>query len=293
MIKSMTGYGRGAQHNERHLFEIEVKSVNNRYNDFIIKLPKQLKASEEPIKKILKQKIKRGRVEVYVNYSRIGESDISLKLDIDLAKQYFSILSQLKSEFLPESEITLDLLAKYPDVILADKREDDEEELVQLMEKTLDEAIEELVSMRENEGRELFDDLMKRIQYIAGILDDIFSQTQNAHLIYKNKLRERIAVLLDDIVEIDESKLANEVAYYADKSNITEEIVRFRSHIVQFNNIMQEEEPVGRKLDFLIQEMNREVNTIGSKVQDFDITNQVIEIKSELEKIREQVQNIE
>lgn len=293
MIKSMTGYGRGQSHNDKHLFEIEVKSVNNRYNDFIIKLPKQLKASEEPIKKLLKNKIKRGRVEVYVNYSRIGESDIALKLDMDLARQYYNLLNELKENLVENADITLELITKYPDVIVADRREDDEEELTFLMEETLNIAIDQLVLMREYEGKELFEDITTRMVYIANIIEEIAEQTKNAMVIYKTKLRERINLLLDDSMELDEAKLANEIAYYADKSNITEEIVRFRSHIVQFHNILTDAEPVGRKLDFLIQEMNREVNTIGSKVQDFDITSQVIEIKSELEKIREQVQNIE
>jgi len=293
MIKSMTGFGRGESLTRDYNLVVEMKSVNNRYSDIILKAPKALKAFEESAKKIIKSKINRGRVEVFVTYNYTGESDIEIKTDIDLANQYKLVLEDLSSKLEIENKINLDLIAKYPDVIVSEKKEENIEALEVLFLEATKIAVNKMHDMREIEGKELYQDLVQRKYIIETLLEKIELYVPDIVIQHKIKLETRIKEMLGAEVELDESKLLNEVAYFADKSNITEEIVRLKSHLCQLESILKDDEAVGRKLDFLIQEMNRETNTMGSKVQDLKVTNLVIEVKSELEKIREQVQNIE
>ncbi|MCT4660383.1 MAG: YicC family protein [Tissierellales bacterium] len=293
MAKSMTGFGRAELAEAPYNLVIEMKSVNNRYNDIIIKLPKALKSLEEVAKKLIKEDIKRGRVEVFVNYEQDEAVGLEFKPNLEIAKKYYAAIEKIAQELELEEKPNLDMIINYPDLISVEKEEANAEILEKLFLKGISNATKELVAMREQEGEALCQDLIARKRILEDYLEQIIGRTPELVLEHKKKLKERIEELLSDESNFDESKFANEVAYFADKSNITEEIVRLRSHFDQLESILLEEGSIGRKLDFLIQEMNREINTIGSKVQDLEVTTCVIEIKSELEKIREQVQNIE
>ncbi|KPU28281.1 hypothetical protein TR13x_02800 [Caloranaerobacter sp. TR13] len=293
MIKSMTGFGRGESRDNIRHFIVEIKSVNHRYNDIIIKMPKHLNYIEDRIRKHIKSKISRGRVEVYINLEYIDESGIKVQVDLPLAKSYKEAVEILNENLYIKDKITIDLIAKFPDVIRVEKKEDDEDEVWNCLKNGLEEALNKLIEMRIREGQELAKDIRLRAKNIVDIVKTIETRSPEVVLEYKNKLRNRIEELLGESYELDESRLANEVAFFADKGNIDEEIVRLYSHVNQLISTLDVDVPVGRKLDFLIQEMNREANTIGSKASDIVITNKVVELKSEIEKIREQIQNIE
>lgn len=292
MIKSMTGYGRGESSDENRSFVVEMKSVNHRYNDIIIKMSKKLSSFEERIRNLIKSRLKRGRVEVYISFEKSNNEDIVIEPNLNVIEQYYNALFSVKKQLNLKDDINLALLMSFPDAIEIKNNEEDEEAIWMTLEPALNEALNSLLQMRRTEGIKLADDIKKRSNKIYEIVKKI---EERSHLIikeYKHKLYDRIKELMEEI-EIDENRLALELAIYADKSNITEEIVRLYSHLEQLNSILSESGVVGRKLDFLIQEMNREINTIGSKSSNIEISNNVIEIKSELEKIREQVQNIE
>lgn len=293
MIKSMTGFGRGeSRDNVRH-FVVEIKSVNHRYNDIIIKMPKHLNYIEDRVRKHIKSRISRGRVEVYINLEYIEDSAAKVQVDLPLAKSYKEAVENLNEKLYINDKITIDLIAKFPDVIRVEKKEDDEDEVWDCLKNALEEALDKLIEMRIREGQELAKDVRLRSKNIIDIVKTIEARSPEVVLEYRNKLKNRIEELLEDSYELDESRLANEVAFFADKSNIDEEIVRLYSHVNQLVSTLDTDVPVGRRLDFLIQEMNREANTIGSKASDIVITNKVVELKSEIEKIREQIQNIE
>lgn len=293
MIKSMTGFGRGESRDNIRHFVVEIKSVNHRYNDIIIKMPKHLNYIEDRIRKHIRSKISRGRVEVYINLEYIDDSGIQVQVDLPLAKSYKEAVETLNEKLCIKDKITIDLIAKFPDVIRVEKREDDEDEVWNCLKTGLEEALNKLLEMRIREGQELAKDIRLRAENIIGIVKAIEARSPEVVLEYKNKLKSRIEELLGDSYELDESRVANEVAFFADKSNIDEEIVRLYSHVNQLISTLDADVPVGRRLDFLIQEMNREANTIGSKASDIVITNKVVELKSEIEKVREQIQNIE
>ncbi|WP_026893919.1 YicC/YloC family endoribonuclease [Clostridiisalibacter paucivorans] len=293
MVKSMTGFGRGENSDDFRQFIIEIKSVNHRYNDVIIKMPKHLSYLEENIKKLIKEKVNRGRVEVYIHLTNLEDRGVEVKPDIYLAKSYIKALGELCEECNIEKNLSLKMLSSFPDVLKIEKKDEDEDEIWMCLKPAVEKAINNLYIMRAKEGKELAHDIIDRSNIIEKTVKGIENRASGVVLEYKNKLKNRIEELLEDAYELDETRLANEVAYFADKSNITEEIVRLFSHINQLKKTINADMPVGRKLDFLVQEMNREVNTIGSKVGDLEITNSVVEIKSELEKIREQIQNIE
>ncbi|MBS4536118.1 YicC family protein [Clostridium sp. D2Q-14] len=293
MIKSMTGFGRGENDDGIRKFTVEIKSVNHRYNDVIVRMPKHFSYLEENIKNRIKEKIKRGRVEVYINLENLQTSNLDVKVDMDLAKSYKNALELLNKELYLNTLVTLDQIIKYPDVINVEKEKDEEDVIWNVLSIALNQALENLYNMRIKEGKKLAEDIIKRSEYIESLVKEIEKKSPIVVEEYKEKLEDRIKSILDESVEIDDMKLANEVAYFADKSSITEEIVRLYSHIEQLINTLESKDSVGRKLDFIVQEMNREANTMGSKVGDIEITNNVVEIKSELEKIREQIQNIE
>ncbi|WP_425448980.1 YicC/YloC family endoribonuclease [Dethiothermospora halolimnae] len=293
MIRSMTGFGRGENRDDKRQFTVEIKSLNHRYNDIIVRMPKHLNYLEEKIKKLVKSKIKRGRIEIYINLDYIGEGSVDVKVDLPLAKAYRESLEALSNELKIMDHISMELISTFPDILKVEKSEEDEEKVWTCLKLSIEEALEKMIEMRVSEGKELSQDIKTRGAEIQKIIKDIEARSTKVIEEYKDKLTNRIDELLDDKYEIDEGRLANEVAIFADKSNINEELVRLYSHINQLNKILESEGSVGRKLDFLVQEMNREANTIGAKSSDVSITNCVVDIKSELEKIREQVQNIE
>jgi uncharacterized protein (TIGR00255 family) len=292
MVNSMTGYGRGCADKDGRSFITEVKSVNNRYLDVSIKLPRQINALEDSVKKLVSSKISRGKVDIYISQDKFSDEDIEIRIDEQLAKAYFNTFKLIKDNFEVRDDISVSLLAKSPDVISINKKEEDLEEVWIVLKESIDNALNMFVDMRLKEGLKLSKDIQDRCEIIYNNVIEIESRASSIVEEYRQKISIRIAEYLKE-VEVDQSKLLNEVAFFADRSNITEELVRLKSHLIQMKDALNSKEPVGRKLDFIIQEMNRETNTIGSKSNDLSITNLVVDIKCELEKIREQVQNIE
>ncbi|KNF08732.1 hypothetical protein CLPU_5c00390 [Gottschalkia purinilytica] len=293
MVKSMTGFGRGESSDGIRNFSVEIKSINHRYNDIIIKMPKHINYLEEEIKRVIKKKITRGRVELYISLEYIADSNMEVKVNLPLAMSYKKAMESLCNELNLDNNIGIELITKFPDILKTEKREENEDEVWLCLKQAVDESLNQLMIMRQVEGEELVKNIKEKVTTIENLVKEVQTRAPQVVIEHKEKLWNRINELLEEKYEIDESKLANEVAYFADKYGIDEEIVRLYSHINQLLRTLESDEPVGRKLDFLVQEMNREANTIGSKVGDIDITNSVVEIKSELEKIREQIQNIE
>ena len=293
MIKSMTGYGRAETILKGKKTVAEIKSLNHRYLEVSLRLPPTLASLEMEIKKKIAKVFSRGKIEVSIRMDYNGSPDkiTGLDLNIPLIRSYYSLLCRIKQELNMKDEITLAMMAAFRDAFAAPE-EDDIAAVWQLLEVVLDEAVVALTVMREKEGDVLCRDLRDRAATVARLLDVVGNRGPQALTAYQKRLRERIRELRGDM-EIDESRLMQEIAIMAEKSDIMEEIVRLRSHIDQFNDMLQSDQAVGRKVDFLIQEMGREVNTIGSKSGDAEISRHVIEIKSELARIREQVQNIE
>lgn len=294
MIKSMTGFGRGEHSDEKRIITVEIKSVNHRYSEVYVRIPRRYGFAEEPIRNKIKERIKRGKIDVTVNAESLTEDDVAVKLNVPAARQYFSNLREIQKNFDVQGDITLEMLASMPDVLKAVPDVDDEEAVLAAIFKALELSIENFDDMRQTEGEKLAEDILKRGNIIEDhlkVIEDVAPQLAG---IYAQKLKERIDELTNKNIEMPEDRIAVETAIFADKSNITEEIVRLKSHIKQLKEIMSSNgEPVGKKLDFLVQEFNRETNTIGSKANDLKITNTMLEMKSEIEKIREQVQNIE
>ncbi len=293
MIKSMTGYGKGEYENELYRFTVEIKSVNHRYNDISVKMPRHISYLEDSVKKAIKEKISRGKVDVYINLEYVNESAIDVKVDIPLALSYKNALEELRAELNIEDSIRLNNILGMNEVVKTERKNIDENLVADCLMKSLAKAIEYITEMRGKEGEELKKDMLIKLDNIESFLEVIEERSPSVAVEYRDKLRDRIDELLDNSISIDEERLSSEVVIFADKSSIDEEIVRLKSHIKQFISILEEEDSVGRKLDFLIQEFNREINTIGSKANDIIISKNVVELKAELEKIREQVQNIE
>lgn len=293
MIKSMTGFGRGEFSNELYNFRVEIKAVNHRYNDIIVKMPRHISYFEENVKKIIKKEISRGKIDVFINLDYINESAIEIKVDVPLAKSYKSALEGLSAELNLEDNVRLFNILGLSEVIKTERKELDEDTVWTCLKEALSIALKDIMGMKIVEGEELKNDMVSKLNRIESIVLEIEKRSPLVVLEYKDKLKERINELLDKEINIDEDRITSEVVIFADKSNINEEIVRLKSHVKQFLSILDEKDSVGRKLDFLIQEMNREINTIGSKANDMLISQNVVEIKSELEKIREQVQNVE
>lgn len=293
MTYSMTGFGRGESENKQYKIVIEIKSVNHRYNDIIIKMPKKLNILEEKMKAKIKNYVNRGRVEVFVNFEESEADNFVITPNYTVLDQYVSALEAIKDRYMVVDDMGVSLLARYPDALKVEFEEADEDLIWTLMESALTGALENLKVMRQVEGVKLKEDTISRVTVIRGIVKEIEKLAPDIVATHKEKMLERIKDLLDGTIEVDEQRIAMEIAVFSDKTNITEEIVRLESHFEQLVNILDESKPVGRKLDFLIQEINREVNTIGSKSPDIDISNYVVDMKSEVEKIREQIQNIE
>ncbi|MFR9069587.1 MAG: YicC/YloC family endoribonuclease [Paraclostridium sp.] len=293
MAISMTGFGRGEYKNDNYHFTVECRTINHKYVDINIRLPRKISFLEDKIRNVVKEYVKRGRVDLYIKLDLIGSEDVNLKFDEKLASEYVNILNNIKSTFNLQDDITVMNIAKFPDIIKSEEKEEDEDLLWSMLKVALDDCLVKLKDMRKEEGIKLSNDIDMRCDLLKEYIEQIENYSYNVVNEYKEKLNNRIAEILDNPSLVDENRLAQEVAIYADKCSITEEIVRFKSHILQLKKTIHKDESIGRKIDFLIQEMNRETNTIGSKSSDLNITNLVVEIKSELEKIREQIQNVE
>lgn len=292
MIRSMTGYGRGENEWEGKAFTVEIRSVNHRFCEVVIRLPKSYLALEDMIRKIITEQVSRGRLDVFVTVESHGSKNRSVQVDKELAMAYYNALEELRETIGIEGNPGIIDLARLPDVIVLEEQSDDLEELWPTLDLALHQALESLVNMRVSEGARLHKDLLMRVARLEEYTDTIAGRAPSVVVEYREKLQARLKELAAD-VEIDQSRLAAEIAIFADKSNISEEIVRLRSHFQELKKTMELDEAVGRKLDFLVQELNREYNTIGSKSNDLEISSLVIKAKSEVEKIREQVQNIE
>ena len=291
MIKSMTGFGRGNYENDGRIYSIEIKSVNHKYTDINVRIPRFLNSMEDKIRKKISSAISRGKVDVFVNFENYSNKGTKIRINKDLAKEYISELKKLSEETGVRFDISVIDVSKLPEILKIEDIDDDELIARELM-QALDEAIENFIKMREIEGEKLVQDIEKRIYLIREKVNEITDFSGNIVEEYMKKLEIRVNELLKPGT-VDENRLMQEIVIFSDKSSIEEELTRLRSHISQFLTLIKKESPIGKKLDFLIQEMNREINTIGSKANCLEITNRVIEIKTEIENIREQIQNIE
>ena len=291
MIKSMTGYGKANLEKNSRKYIIEIKSVNHRYMDISIKMPRALSYLEEIIKNEISKNIKRGKVDVFITFENNSIEGREIKINTELAKGYIKELRKLAKEENILSDIQVNDIARYPDVLTIQDSQDDEEIKHEILE-VVGKATENLVSMRKTEGEKIAKDLKERLELIQNKVNEVSKLSTGLIEEYVVKLEERVKQILKD-QEIDKARLAQEVVIYADRCSIEEEITRLNSHIAQFNKLLNSDEAVGKKLDFIIQEMNRETNTIGSKANSLEITNSVIDMKTEIENLREQVQNIE
>jgi len=292
MVHSMTGFGRGRSQGDGKEFLVEIKTVNHRYCDLYIKIPRQISFLEDKIRERVGKVISRGKADIYVSFDDFSEESKSILIDEGLVKAYIRSMELLRDKYELKDDITVSLIAKFPEVIKVEKAEQDEEELWELLSKALDDALKTLIDMRKAEGEGLKADLVERTFLIENIINEISIRCPEIVKEYKYRLENRIKELLGQQV-VDENRMMMEIAIFADRCNIDEELVRLKSHVCQFRDTLEMDVPIGRKLDFLVQEMNREANTIGSKANDLFVSKKVIEIKSELEKIREQTQNIE
>jgi len=292
MIKSMTGYGRGEWQGEHKRIEAEIRSFNHRYLDVSIRLPRKLNPLEGQVRNLLKQRVSRGRLEVSVQLEDTSAGEQKLELDLSLARDIHLALKSLKETLGLPGEIRLETLANFRDLFVRKEMEVDLEKEWTSLQTALENALTNLEQMRQNEGLNLKSDFLNRLKTVEDLARQIAAQSPLSLKAGRDRLAERVAELSGG-VEVDPSRLAQEVAFLAERSDITEELVRLRSHLNQFREMLARPEPMGRKMEFLLQEFNREANTIGSKANDAGISHLTVEIKSELEKMREQVQNVE
>jgi len=293
MLKSMTGFGRCEIAQVERKITVEIKAVNHRYCDITIKLPKKLNFFEAAIRNLLKQYIGRGKIDIYITYEDYTENNVCVKYNPELAKEYLTNLRRMGEEFGISNDVSVSTLARFPDVFTLEEQTIDEAQLWELVEEAVRGAAVRFVETRIAEGENLKKDLLNKLDFMLELVDFIEERSPKVVTEYRNKLYAKVSELLGD-TKLDESILATEITIYADKICVDEETVRLRSHIQNMKSILENDnDNVGRKLDFIAQEMNREANTILSKSGDLDITNKAIDLKTEIEKIREQVQNIE
>jgi uncharacterized protein (TIGR00255 family) len=292
MANSMTGFGRGDASGNGYHFTIELKSVNHRFLEVVVRLPKIFGVFEDRIRKIIRQNVTRGRIEVYLNTTETQEKKRLVKVDKDLALSYDKTLKELAEVLDTAYQPDVFRLASLPEVLVIEEPEIDLESIWEVCSQALALAIDGFMAMRRIEGRKLSEDILSRLNLLSAEIEKITARSDQVVIDYQKRLKERIQILIGEAVA-DEARIANEVAVFAERSSITEELVRLDSHLMQSRLAFDNEEALGRKLDFMIQEMNREINTIGSKANDLVISQIVVIIKSELEKVREQIQNIE
>lgn len=293
MIRSMTGFGYGEVSNDKNQkVTVEMKSVNHRYCDISLKLPKKLAMFEANIRNIMKEYASRGKIDIYVSYEDLSETAVSLHYNQAMAEEYMQVFKKMQEDFNIETKITAEALAKYPEVVTIEEVQQDEEVWWELLEAALRQAAEKFVETRTIEGANLKRDLLGKLDQMAA--DVAFIEERSPQIIaeYRSKLEEKVKEFLEDST-IEENRIAAEVTLYADKIAVDEEIVRLQSHISSMTDVLESDESIGRKLDFMAQEMNREANTILSKSSDVDLADHAIELKTNVEKVREQIQNIE
>ena len=292
MIRSMTGFGRCEVAKGERKITVEMKSVNHRYLDVSIKMPKKLNFFEAAIRSELKNYIERGKVDIFITYEDLTESNVCVKYNKELAAEYMKYLTQMAEDFSLDNDIRVSTLSRYPEVFSMEEQTVDEEELWKLLAEAIRGAAEKFVETRIKEGENLRDDLVGKLDGMLTHVDYITERSPQIIAEYRQKLEEKVKELIDD-VKVDESRLLMEVTIFADKVCVDEELVRLRSHIETTKENLIQGGSIGRKLDFIAQEMNREANTILSKANDLEISNRAIELKTEIEKVREQIQNIE
>ena len=292
MIKSMTGFGRSEIARGERKISVEMKSVNHRYLDVGIKMPKKLNFFEAAIRAKLKNYIQRGKVDIFISYEDFTESNMCVKYNKELAAEYMRYLNRMAEDFSLENDIRVSALSRYPEILSMEEQTVDEDELWQLLEEALEGAAEGFVETRIKEGENLKNDLIGKLDGMLAHVDYITERSPQIIAEYKQKLKSKVVELLED-ANVDESRLLMEVTIFADKVCVDEELVRLRSHIETTKENLMQGGSIGRKLDFIAQEMNREANTILSKTGDLEISNRAIELKTEIEKVREQIQNIE
>lgn len=292
MVKSMTGFGRCEVSEGDRKMTVEMKSVNHRYLDISIKMPKKLNFFESAIRSLLKIYLQRGKVDLFITCEDLSEAKGALKYNRELAAEYLNYLNQMAEEFGLENDVKASTLSRYPEVLVMEEAQDNEEELWKLLEQALKGACVQMVETRSKEGENLKKDLIDKLDEMLEHVAFIEERAPQIVAEYRKKLEDKVQELLSD-AQIEESRLAAEVTIFADKICVDEELVRLRSHIEHTKAVLQEKDSVGRKLDFIAQEMNREANTILSKANDLEVSNRAIELKTGIEKVREQIQNIE
>lgn len=293
MIRSMTSFGRSnSEEGKKRVFTVEMKSVNSRYLDVNIRMPKSIISLEEEIRKMISNSLNRGKVDVFINIKNYNEGAGVPKVDINLAQGYLQCLKEIEEKLNIKNDISVMQIARFPEVITMIEEEDKIDEIWEELKPLISSSLDMMINMREVEGEKLKEDILIKINQIEDLVSKVEEFADSIPKVFKQKLEERLKDLLGN-VEVDENRIATEVCILADKATVDEEIIRLNSHINQVRETLKLNEPIGRKLDFIVQEMNRETNTIGSKSSGIKMTNIVIDIKNILEKIREQVQNIE
>ena len=292
MIKSMTGFGRCEIQKESRKFTVELKSVNHRYLDVNIRMPKKLNFFETAIRTLLKSYANRGKIDIFITYEDISQAQVSVKYNAALAAEYLKYLRQMEEEFGLENDVRVSTLSRYPEVFTMEEQSEDEEELWNGLKEALEGAFGQFVETRKAEGENLKKDILSKLDSLEKEI--VFVEERSPQIVaeYRAKLEDKKKELLAD-TQIEDSRIAAEVILFADKICTDEEVVRLKSHIQHMRNTLEEKEGIGRKLDFIAQEMNREANTILSKANDLEVSNHAITLKTEIEKIREQIQNIE
>ncbi|TCL58394.1 uncharacterized protein (TIGR00255 family) [Kineothrix alysoides] len=292
MIKSMTGFGRYEAAEADRKITVEMKSVNHRYLDVNIKMPKKLNFFEAAIRAELKNYIQRGKVDIFITYEDFTENNVCIKYNKDIAAEYMGYLKQMAEDFHLDNDIRVSALSRYPEVLAMEEQSPDEAEIWKVLDKAIKGASENFVETRIKEGENLREDLISKLNVMLSHVEFITERSPQLVSEYKDKLHEKVRELLED-AQVDENRLLMEVTLFADKACVDEELVRLKSHIETTKSTLIEGGSIGRKLDFIAQEMNREANTILSKANDLEISNRAIELKTEIEKVREQIQNIE
>ena len=294
MIRSMTGFGRGEAVGELGRISVEMKSVNHRYLDLGIKMPRKLNPLEGNIRSFIKDKIYRGKVDIYINFEDFSEENVSIRYNKTIAKEYMEYFRQMSEEFSIDNDVKVSRLSAMPEVFSMIQGDDDEEGLWLLLKEALSSAVDEFLTVRDKEGEQLAADLLSKLDYMGTLVDAVEKRYPQILADYRERLRTKLSEVIAD-TELDENRIAAEVVIFADKCCVDEETVRLKSHIRQVADALKgpANDSVGRRLDFLVQEMNREANTMLSKSADMTMTDVAINIKTEIEKIREQVQNIE
>lgn len=292
MLRSMTGFGRAVGEIDGYIVSVELKSVNHRYFEFSLRCPRQYGFIEEKIKSYVNSRVSRGKIECNISIEALNTESAEVVINHTLASAYIKALKELSQNYSLNDEIDAVAIAKLPDVLAVKKAEEDESKIWEIIKSVADKAIDKFIEMRQTEGKRMYDDIFSRSAFILDTVEFIEKRSPQTVKEYNDKLIERVHEIIGD-ASLDEARIIQEVAVYADKVAVAEETVRLRSHIDQLRSFISGDEPVGRKLDFLVQEINREANTIGSKCNDVEIARKVVDLKAEIEKIREQIQNIE